>query len=98
MWRASGTYETCSLLEALARVPSSSAFETLDEIFRDTAYAPARRRAAQAMAVADSGFADAFASECLWDCDPTTRQIGISHAPLTPSVRNRLLELSRLAC
>ncbi|WP_125778406.1 hypothetical protein [Antribacter gilvus] len=85
----------CSLVDALGRVPEAGPYPELDRIYSDSAYSYARWRAARAMAIANPQFTARWAGECLWDCEPATREIGVRFAepmlaalPPTPGHRS----------
>lgn len=79
---ATHNYAICSLVDALARVPSLGPHPELQAIFTEINYSYGRRRAAIALAATDPEFAQTFAFECLWDCESETRAIGCEAVPL----------------
>lgn len=85
----------CDLVDALARLDDVGPFPELRSIFEATVYSYARRRAVVAMAATDPEFGSRYATECLWDCEAPTREVGVSRAPETPQVVARV---QRLAC
>ncbi len=85
-------YQVCSALDILARFPDIGALPEVEAAFVQSGYAFARARAAQALHVnAPARFAEAYAYECLWDCEEETRQLGSENVPLgKPGARERL--------
>ena len=69
-------YVICSLATALSRHPDHGPYPELTSIFYGISYSYGRRYIARAMAETDPAFANTQAVECLWDCQPTTRELG----------------------
>lgn len=91
-----GDYSTISsLVEALGRCPEAGPFRELDHVYVGSAYSYARARAVTAMAATDPEFAEKWATECLWDCEPRIRVRGAATAPLSRPVVDRLSELAQ---
>jgi len=89
--RAGDMYFVCDLVAALARHPREGPYDELDEIFDAIPYSFGRRHVAGALAVTDPEFAETRAIECLWDCEPAVRTIGVEYADrYDPAVRDRL--------
>ncbi|HBX80367.1 MAG TPA: hypothetical protein DEG88_11915 [Propionibacteriaceae bacterium] len=88
------TYDQCDLVEALGRVPECGPYPELRTVFTDACYSYLRRESAQALATTDPDFANTFATECLWDCEAGTREVGAKYAPATEQVQRRLAELA----
>lgn len=88
-------YRICSLVNALGRLKDTGEIPELAEVFVRFRYSYGRCRAACAMAETNpTEFAEQFAVECLWDCEPDTQVWGARLAPLTRRwVRRRLSEL-----
>lgn len=93
-FRTQAMYVVCDLVDALARLDGSGPFPEVRAIFEETVYSYARRRAALAMAATDPEFSLRYATECLWDCDAETREVGVSRAPATPQVVDRVRQLA----
>jgi hypothetical protein len=85
-------YRLCHLIDALGRL-SLGPFPELRSIFEETDYSYARRRAAVSMAATDLEFGERYATECLWDCESATREVGIDHAPGTSAIVARVRAL-----
>lgn len=90
---ADDVYSQCNLVDALARVPQGGPYPELHTLFAEASYSYLRRRVTRAMAAANPSFAETFATECLWDCEGETQEIGAQHAPRTTQVLARLGEL-----
>lgn len=90
-WERGYMYSICDLVEALGRHPEQGPFPELRAVFTDVGYSYARIRAARAMAATDPEFSTRFADECLWDCEPETRIVGIQASPMSsPAARARV--------
>jgi len=72
----SDLYVICSLATALGRHPDHGPYPELTSIFYGIPYSYGRLHIARAMAETDPAFANTYAVECLWDCQPTTRDFG----------------------
>jgi len=72
----SDLYVICSLATALGRHPGRGPYPELRSIFYDIPYSYGRLHIARAMAKTDPAFADTYAVECLWDCQPEIREFG----------------------
>ncbi|MFI6996413.1 hypothetical protein [Nocardia sp. NPDC050175] len=84
-------YDQCDLVSALGRLNHAAVRATIDEIFDNTLYSYLRIRCATALSRLAPAFADERAVECLDDCEPETRELGITHANLAvPAIRARL--------
>lgn len=92
--RAADYYTVSDLVQALGRLPGHGPFPELEEIYRESAYAYARARAVDAMATTDPEFGAKWATECLWDCEESSREAGARHAPLGGAALARLRELA----
>ncbi|QKW05432.1 HEAT repeat domain-containing protein [Streptomyces sp. NA04227] len=68
------------LVDGAGRLGILTAAPVLRHVYRETASSQLRGRAARALAVTDPGFAAAFAVECLWDCEESTREVAARHA------------------
>jgi hypothetical protein len=91
---ATDYYAVCSLVEALGRLAAAGPFPELHRVYEESAYSYARARAVDAMAATDPEFAQRWATECLWDCEESTRLRGAQFAPETAMVMTRLHELA----
>jgi hypothetical protein len=86
-------WRECRALRTLTRLDAGPLPEA-ERIFTETAYSRQRHDAAANLAVARS-FDGTWAVECLWDCEPDTRQLGCERVDLSVrSAINRLRELS----
>lgn len=74
--------DQCDLVRALGRLKHVPACATIDEVFDNTIYSYLRIQCAAALSHLAPNFADERAPECLDDCEPATRAIGIAHANL----------------
>jgi hypothetical protein len=72
-------YVICSLAGALGRHPNQGPYPELTSIFYGMSYSYGRLHVARAMAETDPAFANTQAVECLWDCQPTTRDFGATY-------------------
>ena len=90
------TYRTCSLLDILSRFPDIGPLPQIEQVFVESSYSFARRRAASTMRVnAPRWFAETYAYECLWDCAEESRQIGCESVSLElPGSLQRLQALA----
>lgn len=88
-------YRVCDSVDGLARLREREAVPELERVFTETTYSYLRHRAARALAATSTTFADGFAVECLWDCEPATRRVGGATSTWTSiAVRERLAELA----
>ncbi|MFI1913847.1 AAA family ATPase [Nocardia sp. NPDC020380] len=84
-------YHQCDLVSALGRLNHVAAISTVAAIFDTTVYSYLREKCASTLAGIAPGFANERAIECLDDCEPGTRAIGIRLADLSiPGVRERI--------
>jgi hypothetical protein len=72
-------YVVCSLAEALGRYAGHGPFEELSRAYEQIPYSYGRRFVVSALAATDPTFDGDVAVECLWDCEPETRQLAASH-------------------
>ena len=72
-------YVVCSLAEALGRYAGHGPFEELSRAYEQIPYSYGRRFVVSALAATDPTFAGDVAVDCLWDCEPETRQLAASH-------------------
>jgi hypothetical protein len=72
-------YVVCSLAEALGRYPGHGPFDELSRAYEQIPYSYGRRFVVSALAQTDPTFAGDVAVDCLWDCEPETRQLAASH-------------------
>jgi hypothetical protein len=72
-------YVICSLAEALGRYAGHGPFEELSRAYEQIPYSYGRRFVVSALARTDPMFAGDVAVECLWDCEPETRQLAAEH-------------------
>ncbi len=68
------------LVDGAGRLTVACSVPVLRHLYRETASAQLRGRAARALAATDPSFAASFAIECLWDCEETTRELAARHA------------------
>ena len=68
------------LVDGVGRLGVACAAPVLRHVYRETASAQLRGRAAAALALTDPSFAAGFAVECLWDCEETTRELAAQYA------------------
>ncbi len=73
-------YAQCDLVDGLARLRHVAAAGIIDEVFDGTVYSYLRTRCAAASALLAPDFAERRAIECLDDCEPETRALGVAHA------------------
>jgi len=67
----------------------------LDRAFHEMPYSFGRHYVAQALAHSDASFRVTRATDCLFDCEPVTREIGITHVSLDQGcVTERVRELA----
>ncbi|MEU7141498.1 hypothetical protein ABZ942_18730 [Nocardia sp. NPDC046473] len=84
-------YDQNDLVSALGRLNHVAARAAIDEIFDNTIYSYLRIQCATALGRLAPDFADERAVECLDDCEPETRELGIAHANIAiPAVRERI--------
>lgn len=83
--------EQCALVPALARAGDTAVLPLVDHLFDTTVYSYLRSRCAEALAHLDPAFPHTRALECLDDCEPGTRAVGVAHA-------DRSLARRRLGC
>ena len=72
-------YVVCSLAEALGRYAGHGPFEELSRAYEQIPYSYGRRFVVSALAATDPTFAGDVAVDCLWDCEPETRQLAAPH-------------------
>jgi hypothetical protein len=72
-------YVVCSLAEALGRYHAHGPFDELLQAYEQIPYSYGRRFVVSALARTDPTFAGDVAVDCLWDCEPETRQLAASH-------------------
>ncbi len=72
-------YVVCSLAEALGRYHAHGPFEELSRAYEQIPYSYGRRFVVSALARTDPTFAGDVAVDCLWDCEPETRQLAAAH-------------------
>jgi HEAT repeat protein len=87
-------YRACFAVDALGRLGALEALPELRHFYEATASSYGRWRAAQALARIEGDFAGRTAIECLYDCEPSTRLLGIQHAARTPEVVDRVRRLA----
>jgi hypothetical protein len=68
-------YVVCSLAEALGRYPLHGPFDELSRAYEQIPYSYGRRFVVRALAGTDPTFAGDVAVDCLWDCEPETREL-----------------------
>ncbi|MFI6169150.1 hypothetical protein ACIBCN_20390 [Nocardia sp. NPDC051052] len=84
-------HDQYDLVRALGRLNHVAAHTTIDAIFDNTPYSYLRIQCAKALSRLAPDFADKRAPECLDDCEPATRAIGIAHAnTAVPATRERI--------
>ena len=84
-------YSACFAVDALACFDATGAHAEIREFYETTPYAYGRWRAARALARFEDDFGGRTAIECLHDCEPRGRLLGIEHAKLTsPEARERV--------
>jgi hypothetical protein len=72
-------YVVCSLAEALGRYPAHGPFHELSRAYEQIPYSYGRRFVVSALARTDPTFAGDVAVDCLWDCEPETRELAAAH-------------------
>ncbi|HUR86069.1 MAG TPA: hypothetical protein VMY78_12045 [Solirubrobacteraceae bacterium] len=72
-------YVVCSLAEALGRYHGHGPFEELSRAYEQIPYSYGRRFVVSALAATDPMFSGDVAVDCLWDCEPETRQLAATH-------------------
>jgi hypothetical protein len=72
-------YVVCSLADALGRYHAHGPFEELSRAYEQIPYSYGRRFVVSALAATDPTFAGDVAVDCLWDCEPETRQLAAAH-------------------
>jgi hypothetical protein len=72
-------YVVCSLAEALGRYAGHGPFDELSRAYEQIPYSYGRRFVVSALARTDPTFAGDVAVDCLWDCEPETRQLAAAH-------------------
>jgi len=88
-------YRVCDAVDGLAKLRDRDAAPQLERVFAGTTYSYLRHRAARALAVISTSFAEGLGVECMWDCEEQTRRVGCATASWTSSdVRHRLRELA----
>jgi hypothetical protein len=88
-------YRVGDAVDGLAKLREREAVPALEHVFAETTYSYLRHRVARALAATSNTFADGFAVECLWDCEPATRRVGCATSAWTSiEVRERLAELA----
>ena len=83
-------YGQCDLVDALDRLADETSTPMFASLYDKTTYSYLRRRCASALATLDPTFASTRAVESLWDCEPETRTVGITHVSGTTNVVRRL--------
>ena len=78
----------------LPRFPGTGPFDGFEEIYRTYVPTCCRGHLIAAMSVADPTFGDTLAMECLYDCEPITREAAARTVTLTPDTRLRLCALA----
>lgn len=90
-----GIYRMCHALDSLARLGAHGPFPEVPHVLDYFGYSYGRRRAARVLAASDPTFPATRAFECLWDCEPGTREIGCQHVDLSlPGAVERLHALA----
>mgnify|MGYP000880815949 CR=1 FL=1 len=89
-------YRLCSLLEACKRLSGIGRIPELEQVFVECRYSYARKIAACAMQIAaPSEFDSSFSTECLWDCEADTRELGCQTVDIDrPGCLRKLRELA----
>jgi len=89
-------YRLCHLADAFDGLPGIGVAPELVAMFRQSRHSLGRARAAKAMGItAPEAFRDAYAMECLWDCEAQTRHLGCQWVTVAgASVRYRLKTLA----
>jgi hypothetical protein len=83
------------VLNGLILHPSRGPYPAARGCFESAPYAVARFQAARLLSLTDPGFAEEFAFECLWDCDPDTQQLAAQIvAPATCEIRDRVAKIA----
>jgi hypothetical protein len=89
-------YRICDLVEAFGNLPNIGVIQELCQVFAEFRYSYGRKLAAKAIsATSPEYFAGNLAFECLWDCEPETRELAAERVPsIDGGTRERLEELS----
>jgi hypothetical protein len=69
-------YPMCTSAETLHALRDTASIPWFRDLFVSTQYSYLRKRCAAALADLDSEFPVTVAMECLWDCEPETREAG----------------------
>ena len=85
-----------TLVDGAGRLAAPGAVPALRHVYGETVSSELRGRAARALAVTDTHFAQGPAFECLWDCEESTRELAARHVTTTGDARV-LERLRRLA-
>lgn len=100
LWTTKGAmYAMCTAAEALAKLHDSESIPWFRDRFESTEYSSLRKRCARAICDVDPDFPADLAIECLWDCEPETREVGarsISRVSRRELTRLRELATSKL--
>jgi hypothetical protein len=88
-------HRVSTILNALLRFPDGAPRGLIESAFAQVPYALARMRAARVLAAADRArFADAYAYESLWDCEPATRELAAEHVDRSlPGASDRIAHI-----
>jgi hypothetical protein len=87
-------YWVSSFAEALERLPEGGPYSELVLCFEEMTYSFGRHYVAAALAATDPSFSFTVALECLWDCEPSIRELACRSAHPTDDVRARLEEIA----
>lgn len=89
-------YIVSGLAEAIGRHDRGLAYPELTRAYREMTYSFGRHFVVEAIAATDPDFPRGLAIDCLWDCEPSIRALGIQHVSVThPGVSDRLGQLAR---
>ncbi|MEV0298228.1 hypothetical protein [Nocardia sp. NPDC050710] len=88
-------YDQFDLVAALGRLDHVAGIATVADIFDTTVYSYLRTQCATTLSRLAPDFAAERAAECLDDCEPGTRRIGITHANMSvPEVGERIRRIA----
>ncbi|MEM1414437.1 MAG: hypothetical protein AAGH15_06035 [Myxococcota bacterium] len=86
-------FRACDMAQALGRIGDPRSTAGLVAAYERSAYSWIRPRVLDALAACRSDALAALATEALWDCDGSAREVGARLAPMTRDVRSRLEEM-----
>ncbi|MCA9646602.1 MAG: hypothetical protein KC492_38210, partial [Myxococcales bacterium] len=94
-WSIDAEGELLFAAELAARLWVPTMLGDLRRLFGEFVYSYGRMHLTEVLAGVDPEFSTTLAVECLWDCEPDSRRLGVLHAdPADVRVRKRLEEIA----